>query len=1204
MKKIERTSGVSLTVPDDMGVAVSAPRPIKRAARPAARKGATESDRVLAALQHAEFEVVDRIPLKRGGASRKIARGTTRPATGKRTVRVEVPVKASQSAVLLVEEDGMYRFVLPPAEARPRTRTRGAARAAAGTIVFDVDIAARPARRTGVTRGRILDAVLGEVRTYVLRFAADLVIKGGVKYLERNVQRGFVDMRSKDPGRWSLVASLDALGLPEDRVPHILLFVHGTFSSTVGGFAALTGSPWGKALLDAARTKYDAIVGFDHPTLSVDPRVNAQALLDGLVQYEWKSPPAIDIVAHSRGGLVARSLVEDLLPGSQMKAAIGRIVFVGCTNEGTLLAEPDNWKDLVDLYTNLVAAGCRVLEAFGYATVAAVIIDDLVKVLGLFVKLLVAATVTDRAAPGIAAMEPDGDFVTNINKTQPGQPTPAQSNYYVVQSDFASKFLGKEGPDEFSPRFKLWLADGLIDKLMKEARNDLVVNTSSMSTIDVAAGKFVKDTYDFGTNAQVYHTNYFTRPEATQAMGAWLGVLPIEAPKVVRIARSMRAAKVKRVPTTSDLARRIARAPAVEPKRKNMKVDVPFKFPPLQLDRLIVRGKGIGLPGAPVASAKPAVKKTARRGPVKKAAERTPMKKAAKRGPSPAKQAMKRNAAKPPARAARGRSPYASGTMRSAPPSGDGGTVRGTARARPDAAPLRRTRNVATETCHFHAKMADAVVVNTNAEVDVTVSREMIEAARGPTSALAEATVDLAEQLRIRLVPKQNFKVVGDAFRDIDPPGTKKPIKLAFAVGATDLGDGEVWVTVQQAHSVLVTMKLFAKVVRQLERAPRRRSAKAESSLGGDVSGPLNQLTIVERVNGGTTTYDFSFLSESLEVRSECTSNPIRGDRASYVANLYKDIEERWVSSKRDAQDFAKDLRAFGADLLDELVPKELQKILWDNRNRVRSIQVVSTEPFIPWELVHLRNPDVPGMPAETCFLGQMGLIRWALGISKYNWPVKQIKIRAGKVYSVVPDYPVEDMELPSAAKESDFLKNKFGAKRLEAKAGKVRDFISKPGNFDLLHFVCHGEANSTAIADAKLLMKGSVDRSNGGERYIEDPFTAKVASKYCSIRAKDNAPMVVLNACQVGRQGYRLTSIGGFAEAFLKGGAGAFIGTLWSVGDAPASTFTIELYEQLLGSKTLSEATIAGREAARRGRDATWLAYVVYGHPYMTIAR
>ena len=922
MKNIDRESGVRLTVPDDVGVAVPPPRPVKRGARPA-RKAATESDRVLAALQRADFEVVDRVPLKRGDAPRKTTRGTARTATGTHTVHVEVPVKVSQSAVLLVEEDGMYRFVLPPTKARPRTR--GVTRSTKGAIVFDVDIAPRSAGRAGVSRGRILDAVLGEVRTYVLRFAANLVIKGGVKYLERNVQRGFVNMGSKDPGKWSLIASLDDLKLPEARAPRILLFVHGTFSNTVGGFAALTGSPWGKALLDAARANYDAIIGFDHPTLSVDPRVNAQALLDGLVQREWKFPPAIDIVAHSRGGLVARSLVEDLLPGSQMRTAIGKIVFVACTNEGTLLAEPDNWKDLVDLYTNLVAAGCRVLETFGYATVSAVIIDEVVKMLGLFVKLLVAAAVTDKAAPGIAAMEPVGDFVTNINKTQQGQPTPAQSNYYVVQSDFASKLLGKEGPDEFSQRFKLWLADGFIDKLMKQERNDLVVNTSSMSAIDVTAGTFVKDTYDFGTNAQVYHTNYFTRPETTRAMGAWLGVLPIEAPKVVR---SVREAKVKRLPTTSDLARHIARVPAVQPKRKAMEVGVRFKFPPMQADRLISRGDWMTMPAAPAAALP--TKKAAKRGPIKKAAaKRGPVKKAAKHGPAkkavkkaakkaaPKKKAAKKAAPKKKAAkktAQRRPAPARSQVRRSAgkkPPRAARGTVRRIARAKPPVTALRRTRKVATATCHFHARMADAVVVNTNATVEVSVSREMIEATRGPTSALAEAAVDLGQKLRVRIAPKLNFKSVGDGFKDIDPPESKKPIKLGFTVGATDLGDGEVWVIVQQGNCVLLTMKLFAKVVRELERAPRRKSVRGESTLGGDDSSALNQMTIVERVNGGQTTYDFSFLSEALGVHSVCTSNPIRGDRAHYVANLYKDIEERWVSSKRDAQDFAKDLRAF-----------------------------------------------------------------------------------------------------------------------------------------------------------------------------------------------------------------------------------------------------------------------------------------------------
>lgn len=97
---------------------------------------------------------------------------------------------------------------------------------------------------------------------------------------------------------------------------------------------------------------------------------------------------------------------------------------------------------------------------------------------------------------------------------------------------------------------------------------------------------------------------------------------------------------------------------------------------------------------------------------------------------------------------------------------------------------------------------------------------------------------------------------------------------------------------------------------------------------------------------------------------------------------------------------------------------------------------------------------------------------------------------------------------------------------------------------------------------------------------------------------------MVFLNACQAGRAGYKLTGIGGFAQAFLKGGAGAFVGTLWSVGDEPAFSFGQAFYDALLGGKDISEATLLARDAARTAGDATWLAYAVYVHPHATLTR
>ena len=80
--------------------------------------------------------------------------------------------------------------------------------------------------------------------------------------------------------------------------------------------------------------------------------------------------------------------------------------------------------------------------------------------------------------------------------------------------------------------------------------------------------------------------------------------------------------------------------------------------------------------------------------------------------------------------------------------------------------------------------------------------------------------------------------------------------------------------------------------------------------------------------------------------------------------------------------------------------------------------------------------------------------------------------------------------------------------------------------------------------------------------------------------------------------------SMGGFASAFVSRGAGVFIGTHWSVGDAPARTFIEEFYKSFAvrkpGAKPLElrEAVMKARQAARHAGDATWLAYVVYGHP------
>ena len=314
-----------------------------------------------------------------------------------------------------------------------------------------------------------------------------------------------------------------------------------------------------------------------------------------------------------------------------------------------------------------------------------------------------------------------------------------------------------------------------------------------------------------------------------------------------------------------------------------------------------------------------------------------------------------------------------------------------------------------------------------------------------------------------------------------------------------------------------------------------------------------------------------------------------------FIIRVAKLIENRWLSSRGDERDFQEELRAFGVELLEELVPEELQAILWTNRKRLNGVMATCTEPFIPWELVHLKKPGSRGLPKETAFLGQMGLVRWLLG----RWPPERLRIRPGKARYIVPDYPDPDWALPETGAERDFLEATFGATAVEPAQRKVRELLRKPGAFDLLHFAGHGLAEVEDISDAQILLEGRMEDGH----YVQDPLSARTVAGFADLANADGAPIVVLNACQVGRQGYELTSIGGFSDAFLDAGAGVFVSSLWSVGDTPARGFIETFYESLRAGKNVSEATAAGRKKARADGDATWLAYAVYGHPLAALA-
>jgi hypothetical protein len=492
--------------------------------------------------------------------------------------------------------------------------------------------------------------------------------------------------------------------------------------------------------------------------------------------------------------------------------------------------------------------------------------------------------------------------------------------------------------------------------------------------------------------------------------------------------------------------------------------------------------------------------------------------------------------------------------------------------------------------------MDEEVVVKRSVTVDILVSREVIGGLIHAAAAEGKTEIDPSRKLLIQVLPKVNFESVDDGWTEIDPPQPGKPQQLLFILRATHEGEGEVWVVARQGQVPLVTLVLKPRIVETKGQPARRALAMATTGEAPKLSAPLHQLIILERRNGNEFSYRYQLQSPALQLLKWGDSKPIVGDRQKYVENRYKEIEDRYLSNnkllnKQNTENFLEELRAIGHQMFNELIPPDVQQVLWNYRDKIESILVIAEEPFIPWELVHLGEPG-KSLSAETRFLGQMGLVRW---LHEAGWPNEHLSIRNGKANYVIPHYPHPDYVLPQAQLESQFLETEFGATAVEPKSGTVRKLLSQPGAFDLLHFACHGIADQDNISGAQLLMEGRVE----GTKYILDPLTATTAEAHANLRTDQQAPIIVLNACQAGRAGYQLTGVGGFAKAFLLKGAGAFVGTLWSVGDSPARNFTEEFYTQLRKGATIAEATIEAREKARSAGDATWLAYVVYGHPH-----
>ena len=141
---------------------------------------------------------------------------------------------------------------------------------------------------------------------------------------------------------------------------------------------------------------YQQVLAFNHPTLSVSPLLSAAALR----QHFRGNEANVDVICHSRGGLVVRWWLEVL---DQVPVPRGRVVFAGPSLAGTGLAAPARLRGALNVLTNISKTLGTISKGSALVFPAAAPIGHAAGVLfGLFGKLTGIAAHTPIVDAGVA----------------------------------------------------------------------------------------------------------------------------------------------------------------------------------------------------------------------------------------------------------------------------------------------------------------------------------------------------------------------------------------------------------------------------------------------------------------------------------------------------------------------------------------------------------------------------------------------------------------------------------------------------------------------------------------------------------------------------------------------------------------------------------------------------------------------------------
>jgi hypothetical protein len=255
---------------------------------------------------------------------------------------------------------------------------------------------------------------------------------------------------------------------------------------------------------------------------------------------------------------------------------------------------------------------------------------------------------------------------------------------------------------------------------------------------------------------------------------------------------------------------------------------------------------------------------------------------------------------------------------------------------------------------------------------------------------------------------------------------------------------------------------------------------------------------------------------------------------------------------------------------------------MWDRYRRPLTIQFVSGEPYLPWELVRPSRTRKGQSETHPPLAFKHSVARWLLSWNGYM----RNRLPSGRLFTISPHYKSAARGLRRAEAESAALTTRFGAARVPATFNAVKEFLERVAPRDpvaILHFAGHGSFAAAEATSSKIeLEDGALTVSDVDRSEVQLGVACRT--------------LVFFNACEVGATGSVLGAVGGWADAFLGRQFGGFIAPLWAVDDDDAATVTSELLEGILTRREPVGAVLRGIRERYGDVSPTFFSYLYYG--------